>query len=65
MKFNFENILPDPNSLWSEEEVKTETKQSVSPKPRSSDSVSMESVTAARKETLLMKITQMKNQTFQ
>ena len=29
--------------------MKTETKQSVSPKPRSSDSVSMESVTAARK----------------
>ena len=49
MKFNFENILPDPDSFWSAEEVKTETKQSVSPKPRSSDSVSMESVTAARK----------------
>jgi hypothetical protein len=41
MKFNFENILPDPDSFWSAEEVKTETKQSVSPKPRSSDSVSM------------------------
>ena len=49
MKFNFENILPDPDSFWSAEEVKTETKQSVSPKPRSSDSVSMESVTATRK----------------
>ena len=49
MKFNFENILPDPDSFWSAEEVKTETKQSVSLKPRSSDSVSMESVTAARK----------------
>jgi len=49
MKFNFENILPDPDSFWSAEEVKTKTKQSVSPKPRSSDSVSMESVTAAWK----------------
>ena len=49
MKFNFENILPDPDSFWSAEKVKTETKQSVSPKPRSSDSVSMISVTAARK----------------
>ena len=49
MKFNFENILPDPDSFWSAEEVKTETKQSVSPKPRSSDSVSLESVTAAWK----------------
>ena len=49
MKFNFENILPDPDSFWSAEEVKTETKQSVSPKPRSSDSVYMESVTAAWK----------------
>ena len=49
MKFNFENILPDPDSFWSAEEVKTETKQSVSPKPRSGDSVSMESVTAAGK----------------
>ena len=49
MKFNFENILPDPDSFWSAEEVKTETKQSVSPKPRSSDSVSRKSVTAARK----------------
>ena len=49
MKFNFENIHPDLDSFWSSEEVNTETKQSVSPKPRSSDSVSMESVTAARK----------------
>ena len=49
MKFNFENNLPDPDSFWSEEEVKTETKQSVSPKPRYSGSVSIESVTAAWK----------------
>ena len=65
MKFNFENILPDPVSFWSEEEMKTETKQSVSQKTRSSGLFPWNQSPQPGRETLLMKITQMKNQTFQ